>query len=68
MRTLLLSRRFSSALERLEIFGVIITIFQFQVYYDLLNKRKEMGLDDKIAIHTIEQISPFPFDIMKKVR
>jgi len=24
-------------------------------------------LDDQIAIHTIEQISPFPFDLMKQV-
>ena len=38
-----------------------------KVYYDLLNERKKAGLEDKIAIHTIEQICPFPFDIMKKV-
>ena len=38
-----------------------------QVYYDLLKERRDLGLEDKIAIHTIEQISPFPFDIMKKV-
>merc|ERR1711934_958771 len=28
---------------------------------------KDAGLEDKIAIHTIEQICPFPFDIMKKI-
>ena len=39
-----------------------------KVYYDLIKERRERGLEDKIAIHTIEQISPFPFDIMKKVR
>merc|ERR1719225_1283900 len=38
-----------------------------KVYYDLLKERKDAGLEDKIAIHTIEQICPFPFDIMKKV-
>jgi 2-oxoglutarate dehydrogenase E1 component len=38
-----------------------------KVYYDLLKERRDLGLEDKIAIHTIEQISPFPFDIMKKV-
>merc|ERR1712013_347468 len=38
-----------------------------KVYYDLIKERRERGLEDKIAIHTIEQISPFPFDIMKKV-
>jgi len=38
-----------------------------KVYYDLLKERRDRGLEDKIAIHTIEQISPFPFDIMKNV-
>merc|ERR1712240_182517 len=38
-----------------------------KVYYDLIKERRERGLEDKIAIITIEQISPFPFDIMKKV-
>jgi len=38
-----------------------------KIYYDLIKERRERGLEDKIAIHTIEQISPFPFDIMKKV-
>ena len=38
-----------------------------KVYYDLLKERKDAGLEDKIAIHTIEQICPFPFDIMKQV-
>eukprot|EP00092_Neocalanus_flemingeri_P041311 GFUD01044984.1.p1 GENE.GFUD01044984.1~~GFUD01044984.1.p1 ORF type:complete len:1026 (+),score=327.77 GFUD01044984.1:62-3139(+) len=38
-----------------------------KVFYDLIKERKERGLDDKIAIHTLEQICPFPFDIMKQV-
>ena len=38
-----------------------------KVYYDLMKERKERGLEKEIAIHTIEQISPFPFDLMKKV-
>ena len=38
-----------------------------KVYYDLLKERRDRGLEDQIAIHTIEQISPFPFDIMKQV-
>jgi 2-oxoglutarate dehydrogenase E1 component len=37
------------------------------VYYDLIKERRERGLEDKIAIHTIEQICPFPFDIVKRV-
>jgi len=38
-----------------------------KVYYDLIKERKEKGLESQIAIHTIEQISPFPFDLMKVV-
>jgi len=38
-----------------------------KVYYDLLKERRDRGLEDQIAIHTIEQICPFPFDIMKTV-
>ena len=38
-----------------------------KVYYDLIKERRERGLESKIAIHTLEQISPFPFDIMKQV-
>ena len=39
-----------------------------KVYYDLLKERRDRGLDGQIAIHTLEQICPFPFDIMKQVR
>jgi len=38
-----------------------------KVYYDLIKERRDRGLEDQIAIHTIEQICPFPYDIMKKV-
>jgi 2-oxoglutarate dehydrogenase complex dehydrogenase (E1) component-like enzyme len=38
-----------------------------KVYYDLVKERRDRGLEDKIAIHTIEQICPFPFDIVKRV-
>merc|ERR1712038_1187658 len=38
-----------------------------KVYYDLLKERRDRRLEDKIAIHTLEQICPFPFDIMKQV-
>ena len=38
-----------------------------KVYYDLMKERKDRGLEQQIAIHTIEQISPFPFDLMKVV-
>merc|ERR1712223_837590 len=36
-----------------------------KIYYDMIKARREAGLEDKIAISTIEQISPFPFDIVK---
>jgi len=38
-----------------------------KVYYDLIKERRDLGLESEIAIHTIEQICPFPYDIMKKV-
>ena len=37
-----------------------------KVYYALAQARKDAGLDDKIAIARIEQISPFPFDLVKQ--
>jgi len=37
-----------------------------KVYYALADERKKAGLEDKIAIARIEQISPFPFDLVKQ--
>lgn len=37
-----------------------------KVYYDLKKARAERQLDDKVAIARVEQISPFPYDIVKK--
>ena len=42
-----------------------VIICSGKVYYDLIKARRDAGLEDKIAISTIEQISPFPFDIVK---
>jgi 2-oxoglutarate dehydrogenase E1 component len=36
-----------------------------KVYYDLINERQTRNLDDKVAIIRIEQIAPFPFDIIR---
>jgi len=36
-----------------------------KVFYDLSNERRRLGLEDKVAIVRIEQLSPFPFDIVK---
>ncbi|KAM9477299.1 2-oxoglutarate dehydrogenase-like, mitochondrial isoform 2-T2 [Clarias gariepinus] len=37
-----------------------------KVYYELVKERKQLGLKDRIAIVRMEQISPFPFDLIKK--
>jgi len=37
-----------------------------KVYYDLIKARRDKGLEDKIAISTLEQISPFPYDLAKE--
>ncbi|XP_018300415.1 2-oxoglutarate dehydrogenase, mitochondrial isoform X5 [Mycetomoellerius zeteki] len=36
-----------------------------KVYYDLKKARTERKLEDKIAIARVEQISPFPYDLVK---
>ncbi|XP_061504799.1 2-oxoglutarate dehydrogenase complex component E1 isoform X6 [Anopheles gambiae] len=36
-----------------------------RVYYDLLKARRDRKLDHDIAISRIEQISPFPYDLVK---
>ncbi|XP_034189450.1 oxoglutarate dehydrogenase Nc73EF isoform X1 [Osmia lignaria lignaria] len=37
-----------------------------KVFYDLKKSRAERQLEDKIAIARVEQISPFPYDLVKK--
>ena len=37
-----------------------------KVYYDLKKARAERELDSQIAIARIEQISPFPYDLVKE--
>ncbi|XP_049866076.1 2-oxoglutarate dehydrogenase complex component E1 isoform X2 [Pectinophora gossypiella] len=36
-----------------------------RVYYDLIKQRREKGLEKDIAIARVEQISPFPYDLVK---
>jgi len=36
-----------------------------KIYYELLKERNKRGLDEDIAITRVEQISPFPFDLIK---
>merc|ERR1712066_70275 len=35
-----------------------------KVYYDLIKARRDAGLEKEIAIATVEQICPFPFDLV----
>jgi len=37
-----------------------------KVYHDIYNEREARGLQDKVAIVRIEQIAPFPHDLMKQ--
>jgi len=37
-----------------------------KVYFDLEKAREEQGLQDKVAIVRLEQLSPFPFDEVKQ--
>lgn len=37
-----------------------------KVYYDLKKARGERELNDQIAIARVEQISPFPYDLIRK--
>jgi len=37
-----------------------------QVYYDLFEKRKELGIKD-IALVRIEQLAPFPYDLVRNI-
>jgi len=37
-----------------------------KVYYDLVKERDTRGLTNEIAISRVEQISPFPFDLIKE--
>jgi len=37
-----------------------------KVYYDLLKERKDRDLDDQIALIRVEQLSPFPIDLIKQ--
>ncbi|XP_069190724.1 2-oxoglutarate dehydrogenase complex component E1 isoform X4 [Procambarus clarkii] len=37
-----------------------------KVYYDLIAARREAGIEDSIAITRVEQIAPFPYDLIKQ--
>nr|XP_033502855.1 2-oxoglutarate dehydrogenase, mitochondrial isoform X1 [Epinephelus lanceolatus] len=36
-----------------------------KIYYELARERQNRGMDDAVAIVRIEQLSPFPFDLVK---
>ena len=35
-----------------------------QVYYDLAEERKKQGKENEVAVVRIEQLAPFPFDLV----
>ncbi|XP_033644235.1 2-oxoglutarate dehydrogenase, mitochondrial-like isoform X1 [Asterias rubens] len=35
-----------------------------KVYYDLIKEREKLGLEENIAVTRLEQISPFPYDLI----
>ncbi|XP_063304607.1 2-oxoglutarate dehydrogenase complex component E1 isoform X1 [Pelobates fuscus] len=37
-----------------------------KIYYDLTKERNSRGLDSDVAITRVEQLSPFPFDLMEQ--
>jgi len=37
-----------------------------KVYYDLIDEREKAGLDDQIAITRVEQLHPFPHQLLKE--
>lgn len=37
-----------------------------KVYYELIKERSARGLDKDVAITRIEQLCPFPFDLLEK--
>mmetsp|Transcript_25969 Transcript_25969/g.61743 ORF Transcript_25969/g.61743 Transcript_25969/m.61743 type:complete len:1026 (+) Transcript_25969:173-3250(+) len=40
-----------------------------KVYYELLEERKKRELDDQVALVRVEQLNPFPFDlVMREIR
>lgn len=42
----------------------VLTLLTGQVYYTLLEERKKREIKD-IAISRVEQISPFPYDLVR---
>ncbi|XP_068608625.1 2-oxoglutarate dehydrogenase complex component E1 [Brachionichthys hirsutus] len=36
-----------------------------KIYYELIRERKDRGMDDSVAVIRVEQVSPFPFDLVK---
>ncbi|KAJ3605443.1 hypothetical protein NHX12_027490 [Muraenolepis orangiensis] len=37
-----------------------------KVYYELVRERKQRAMEDQVAIARVEQLSPFPFDLVKE--
>lgn len=56
---------FCTGLCLISIHGVFLE-FPGKVYYDIIADRKKAGLDEKIAVTRVEQLAPFPYDLIDK--
>mmetsp|Transcript_27484 Transcript_27484/g.77747 ORF Transcript_27484/g.77747 Transcript_27484/m.77747 type:complete len:243 (-) Transcript_27484:35-763(-) len=43
-----------------------IVLCSGKIFYELFDQRKARGLEDKVALVRVEQIAPFPFDLVSR--
>lgn len=43
---------------------IIFVFFSGKVYYDLVAARKHVGKENEVALARVEQLSPFPYDLV----
>ena len=41
-------------------------VVPWQVYYDLREERKSQGKEKEVALVRVEQLAPFPFDLINR--
>lgn len=43
---------------------ILFILFLGKVYYDLVAARKHVGKENEVALARVEQLSPFPYDLV----